>query len=141
MARRKKRSRIRKPGNHRQAPRPASWDCKRGTCRFCGSPIIEGGVQNNRKHWHQSCADVWIICNSATKARQFVFKRESGTCQECGCKSRKLTDFQVDHIVPLFEANGELRYYTSENMQLLCIECHRKKTAIDMDRFRAAKRS
>lgn len=139
MARRKKRSRTRKPGNHRQAPRPASWDCPRGICRFCGEAIIENGVQNNRKHWHQACADWWVIANSPTKARQHVFRREHGTCQGCTTKSISLKDFHVDHIVPLFEAEGELRYYGPENMQLLCHDCHREKTKADMIRFRLLK--
>lgn len=139
MARRKKRSRDRKPGNHRQAPRPASWDCPRGTCRFCGQSIIEGGVQNNRKHWHQACADRWKIMNSPTEARKFVFRREHGTCQGCSGKSLLMKDFHVDHIKPLFEAGGDLSYYGSENMQLLCHDCHKAKTKTDMDRFRTLK--
>lgn len=139
MARRKKRSRTRKPGDHRQAPRPASWDCPRGTCRFCGEPIIEGGVQNNRKHWHQACADRWKVMNSPTEARKLVFRREKGICQCCGFKSLTMKDFQVDHIKPLFEADGDPSYYESTNMQLLCHPCHKEKTKIDMVRYRGLK--
>lgn len=60
MARRKRKSKNRKDGGHRQAPRPASWNCPRGTCRFCGDDIIENGKQNKRKHWHQACADIQV---------------------------------------------------------------------------------
>lgn len=139
MARRKKRSRSRKPGNHRQAPRPASWDCKRGNCRFCGEPIIENGVQNNRKHWHQECADLWVIMNNPDKARRHVFLREKGTCQGCGFTSPLMKDFQNDHIKPLFEAEGDLSFYDPENMQLLCKDCHLEKTRSDMERYRGLK--
>lgn len=137
MPRRRKRSRNRKSGGHRQAPRPASWNCPRGYCRFCGEPIIEGGKQNNRKHWHQACADAWSIANNSTIARQHVFVREKGTCQGCGHQSLDKRDFHVDHIVPLFEANGDIRFYCEENMQLLCHDCHKGKTRADMERYRA----
>ncbi len=96
-------------------------------------------MQNMRKNWHQPCADIWVIANSATKARKFVFTREHGTCQgpDCSFKSLMMKDFHVDHIVPLFEAEGQLVYYTAANMQLLCHACHRTKTAEDMRRYRA----
>lgn len=141
MARRRKRSRTRKVGNHRQAPRPSSWDCPRGWCRFCGESIIEDGKQNKRKHWHQECADTWRVANNPSEARKHVFLREKGTCQECGCKSLNMKDFHVDHITPLFEANGEIYYYTEKNMQLLCHDCHAEKTKCDMIRFRELKGS
>lgn len=136
MARRRKRSRNRKEGNHRQAPRPSSWDCPRGTCRFCGEDIIEDGKQNRRKHWHQACADRWRVMNNPDEARRHVFLREKGTCEKCGKKSLHMKDFQVDHVKPLFEANGDLSYYGEENMQLLCYDCHLEKTKSDMIRYR-----
>lgn len=140
MARRRiKKSRNRKSGGHRQAPRPTTWDCPRGNCRFCGEPIVENGKQNNRKHWHQKCADIWKIANNPTDARKHMFLREQGKCETCEFTSIKMIDFQVDHIVPLFEANGKLVYYTETNMQLLCKSCHADKTKIDMIRYRATK--
>lgn len=77
--------------------------------------------------------------NNATQARKVIFRREKGACQCCGVKSLLLKDFQVDHIVPLFESGGELWYYGSENMQLLCVDCHKEKTRQDMIRFRLLK--
>lgn len=141
MARRRKKSRTRKVGNHRQAPRPSTWDVPRGNCRFCGEAIIENGKQNNRKRWHKPCADKWIVMNQPTEARKHVFNREHGTCQCCDLKSCDMKDFQVDHIKPLFEANGDLSFYGSDNMQLLCRECHKIKTKSDMIRFRSLKGS
>lgn len=139
MARRRKRSRNRKDGNHRQAPRPDTWDSPRGFCRFCGEAIIEDGKQNNRKRWHQECADQWVIMNQPSAARKHVFARESGICQICGNSSRLMSDFHVDHIKPLFLAEGDLSYYGAENMQLLCRPCHKIKTKSDMEVYRTKK--
>lgn len=139
MARRKKKSKsTRQETSHRKAPRPSTWNCSRGWCRFCGEKIIEDGKQNRRKHWHQPCADRWKIMNDPKLARHHVFIREKGTCQGegCGFRSPLMKDFQVDHVRPLFEAQGDLSYYGDENMQLLCISCHLKKTKEDMARFR-----
>lgn len=121
--------------NHRKPPRPDSWNVERGNCRFCGGPIVEHGKVNRRKHWHQSCADLWRIMNNPTVAKHHVFLRERGTCQGCGMISPLPADFDVDHIEPLFEAFGDPRYYEPENMQLLCKSCHRDKTKEDMQRY------
>lgn len=77
--------------------------------------------------------------NSPTEARKFVFRRERGTCQGCGFKSLTMKDFHVDHIKPLFEAQGDPSYYESTNMQLLCHDCHKDKTRADMVRYRGLK--
>lgn len=66
-----------------------------------------------------------------------MFLREKGTCQGCGEKHLDMRAFHVDHIVPLFEAKGDIFYYTEKNMQLLCHDCHKEKTNEDMKRFRA----
>ena len=141
MPRRRKRSRTRRITSHRQAPRPTSWDCPRGTCRFCGEPIIEDGKQNNRKHWHQPCADTWRLINNQSESKKAVFVREKGTCQGIGCSftSISIRDFDLDHIKPLMEAHGDLSYWKMGNLQLLCKVCHKEKTKEDMKRFRASK--
>lgn len=136
MRSRRKRSRTRKEGNHRQAPRPSSWDCPRGTCRFCGEDIIEDGKQNKRKHWHQACADTWRKINDPTESKKAVFLRERGNCQGCDFKSINIRDFDCDHIKPLIESDGDLTYWMMNNLQLLCKDCHKDKTKVDMIRLR-----
>lgn len=37
--------------------------------------------------------------------------------------------FEVDHIVPLYRAPREWRYFGLENLRLLCVPCHRSVTA------------
>lgn len=142
MPRRMKKSKSRrKTGNHRQAPRPTSWNCSRGYCRFCGEPIIEDGKQNNRKHWHQSCADTWRRMNNPSESKKIVFHRERGKCQGENCKysSLDIKDFDLDHIKPLIESNGDMTYWMLGNLQLLCKRCHKTKTAIDMERLKQAR--
>ena len=45
-------------------------------------------------------------------------------------------DFEADHIKPLYESFGDLAYFSTENVQLICTECHKKKTKGDLERWR-----
>lgn len=132
--------------SHRKPPKPKSWNCKRGTCRYCGEAIIEDGKQNNRKHWHTQCGELWSIMNNPSEARKFILKRDKKTCQECGRKhisnmlDPNYVDFDVDHVKPLFEAHGNHSYWQPENLILLCKPCHLVKTRTDMEKFRANKK-
>ena len=142
MARRVRKSKKKRSTNHRTPPRPSTWDLPRGNCRFCGNPIIENGVQNNRKRWcSPHCIKEWKLINQFSEARKAVFIRDEGKCQRDGCNftSLSLKDFQVDHIKPLFEARGNLDYWKLPNLQLLCKLCHKEKTKDDMNKFRETK--
>jgi hypothetical protein len=136
MPRRSRPKRTTKTVSHRVPPKPASWFCDRGTCRFCGEPIIENGKVNGRKHWHTPCALVWNVMNNPSEARLHVTRRENFTCEECGYHNVD-GRFEVDHIKPLFEAKGDPTYWQSPNLMLLCLDCHKIKTKADMIRFRA----
>ena len=125
--------------SHRKPPKPAAWNCKRGTCRFCGEDIIENGKQNTRKHWHQACANTWRIMNDPKTASRAVHRRDKYTCTSCGHHDRD-GSFDVDHIRPLFEAQGDLTFWQLPNLRLLCKECHKDKTREDMVRWRAQKK-
>ena len=124
---------------HRKPPKPASYDCARGTCRFCGDDIIEAGKINRRKHWHTACGELWRLMNNPADARDHVLKRDKRTCQGCGAKGRTVK-FEIDHKLPLFEANGDLGYWKPDNLVTLCRTCHVEKTRTDMSRYRAAKK-
>jgi 5-methylcytosine-specific restriction endonuclease McrA len=91
---------------------------------------------NGRKHWHEPCARTWVIMNNPGKARAHVLKRDRLTCQDCGVRGRRET-FDVDHVRPLFEADGDLSYWHPDNLRLLCQGCHHVKTQADMVRWRA----
>ena len=91
-----------------------------------------------RKHWHQACADIWVRMNNPVKMRKYVIVRDKFKCQECGYQGILLSEFEADHIKPLFEAHGDLSYYDSDNVETKCKPCHKKKTKADMELWRAA---
>ena len=69
-----------------------------------------------------------------TKAeRQAVYDKCNGHCAYCGCEI-KLSEMQVDHVVPLAHVEG-----TDElsNMLPACRSCNHYKGALTVDRFRA----
>jgi len=125
--------------NHRKPPKPIHWNVPRGQCRYCGEEIIENGKRNNRKHWHSKCVSIWNTMNNPTYARRAIHKRDKYTCVSCGYHDR-FGHFDVDHIKPLFEANGDPSYWQADNLRLLCSDCHKEKTREDMARFHEARR-
>lgn len=69
------------------------------------------------------------------RTRQRVVERDGGMCQECRRGGRTAIGREVDHIVPKAEAEKRgwprSRRDALANLQLLCTECHRAKTARD----------
>ena len=62
------------------------------------------------------------------KYRKALIDKQGGKCVECGDtpESHKL---HIDHIKPLADG-GEP--YNEQNLQILCVICHGKKTAKEM---------
>lgn len=60
--------------------------------------------------------------------REEVFKRDNYTCQDCGTKAKHIEDLECDHIIPISLGGAE---FDKDNLQTLCSECHKKKTAKD----------
>lgn len=101
------------------------------------------------------------MMNNPQQMRRFVFVRDRGICRSCGkdcyppdaisrqivideimhalhkgetalaMVKRRLGDWQVDHKEPLFLADGNIWYWSLENTQTLCPECHVIKTKED----------
>jgi 5-methylcytosine-specific restriction endonuclease McrA len=61
--------------------------------------------------------------------RYHVMKRDKGVCASCGVKA---SEWQADHIRPLYKSNGELEFFKLSNLQTLCTACHKAKTRADM---------
>lgn len=59
------------------------------------------------------------------KVRKFVIDRDQGLCQNCLLTGKYTPGKEVDHIIPKSEGGTD----SPDNLQLLCIPCHRKKTA------------
>lgn len=134
---------------HRRPQIPYS-DAPRGTCRWCGEPILhesgpKKGELNKRRRWHPSCVDTYNE-SDPRKARRVVRKRDRGHCAWCGLDTyalrRKIVGrgshgklrelgfkprkslWELDHIVPLIDGGG----HETTNLQTLCTPCHKIKT-------------
>lgn len=55
------------------------------------------------------------------EVRRAVFERDGGKCADCG----STFDLQYDHVIPVALGGAS----TVENLQLLCAECNRQKSA------------
>jgi len=74
--------------------------------------------------------------NDPTTMRRFILIRDKHTCQECNTRHVLVSEFEIDHIKPLYESYGDASYFSPDNAQLLCIGCHKKKTKVDLARWR-----
>lgn len=69
------------------------------------------------------------------KARMFLIQKLGLTCVICGLKSENPSFFDLDHITPERRKHRSgVRYRKSDlvKLQVLCPNCHRKKTLSDM---------
>ena len=60
------------------------------------------------------------------KYRQALLMRRGGVCDACGNAPLFDRELHVDHIKPIAEGGP---VYDEANLQILCIQCHGKKTA------------
>jgi 5-methylcytosine-specific restriction endonuclease McrA len=136
-------------------------DAPRGTCRWCGEPILHDsgekiGEPNRRRRWHPACVDVYNQ-SDPREARRLVRKRDRGRCAECRVDTHKIRRevagrgrakklrslgykirgslWELDHVVPLIDGGS----HELSNLQTLCTPCHKKKTAEEA-RCRAQRR-
>lgn len=117
---------------HRTPPKPPHYHtAPKGTCRWCNLPIIKNGKPNLRANWHPQCVQEYRLIYWPNVTRRAVYKRDKGKCAKCGHQcSKKYEDvWHLDHIVPLIESNGDLSHWKMENLQTLCQNCHKIKTA------------
>lgn len=59
------------------------------------------------------------------QAKRRILERDSFTCQSCGRLLSGRKDSRLDHVIPLCDGGG----HEDENLQSLCIHCHRDKSA------------
>lgn len=122
---------------------------------------------DRRRNWHPRCVEVYLIATSGQSARRAVFKRDAGRCAACGLDCHALEGqvwqawrnrdeaevarltalhprlfvnrsyWQADHIEPVWKSHGELSFFLLENLQTLCLLCHKAKTKRDTADARA----
>lgn len=116
--------------NHRQVIIPFS-EALRGDCRWCGFEIVDNGKRNNRKRWHQECVDKYNLL----RFPHSYMNRHFDCCAICKANGSEIPNrpgkygwsfspFDIDHVVPLIDGGS----FELENLQLLCWQCHLKKT-------------
>jgi len=125
----------------------------RGICRWCGEAILYGpgpkqGALDRRRRWHPACVDAYNESDPRLLRRR-VQKRDRGVCRSCGVDTRALARelrgpgrakrmralgfqprrslWELDHVVPLIEGGS----HDADNLQTLCVPCHRKKSAAE----------
>jgi hypothetical protein len=110
-----------------------------GYCRWCAKPIykVDGTLSLSRSWCGPRCVTEYLLRTDSKVMRQHVFFRDQGRCAACGIEHRNNnSDWEADHILPLFTAMGDSSYWEPENVQILCVDpCHRTKTASDRVKF------
>lgn len=66
------------------------------------------------------------------KARERVMQRDCGLCQPCARAGRATVAREVDHITPKAEGGTD----ADQNLQAICPDCHKAKTAEESRRAR-----
>lgn len=66
--------------------------------------------------------------------QRLLMEDQKDSCNECGCDvfMGKLSNADVDHIIPL-RLGGSCQI---SNLQILCVTCHRRKTALECKKIR-----
>lgn len=149
---------------HRKAPLPESMKrfTPKGQCRWCDKPIADPNGKPTKQNWHRECVTAFKLIHWPAVTRREVFERDRGVCARCrrdlvaerisrhpelsekmakGYTLHAGRDWQHDHIRPLVEANGDIRFWQLDNIQTLCTPCHVEKGKEDNARRRAAKRA
>ena len=126
----------------------------RRLCRQCGQEV----PPRRRTFCGDACVEQWKLKSDPSFLRSRVWKRDKGRCAQCGMNCRELekgleqlrkvlareglavvygslrkalkiqsrhTLWDADHVRPVVDGGGECGL---ENMQTLCLWCHRDKT-------------
>jgi 5-methylcytosine-specific restriction endonuclease McrA len=130
--------------SHRKPHKPIFYDQRvPGQCRYCGGEILDKkGQRSKRAMWHPACVAEYKLIHFPGDTRRAVFKRDKGKCAKCGVVTRYLRGaWDMDHIKPLIEAQGNLDYWRLPNLQTLCSPCHTAKTSAEATARAAARRA
>lgn len=123
---------------------PAKSRLENNQCPNCGLPESEWTRRTDYTCCSKKCTDEYyssfMVITSWTNLRHKIFKRDNCTCQKCGkepiaqifddgTKIHDDSQLIADHIIPI-AVGGE--QWDPDNIQTLCLECNKIKTANDM---------
>ena len=130
--------------DHRKPPKPPFYDTYiYGQCRYCGGEILDKkGQRSKRAYWHPACVEEYKLIHFPADIRRAVYKRDKGKCASCGTTNKYLRGaWDMDHIKPLVESQGDLSYWKLPNLQTLCKPCHITKTSAEATARAAARKA
>lgn len=61
------------------------------------------------------------------RARERILTRDGGLCQPCLHRGLVTVAREVDHVVPKARGGSD----ADDNLQAICVACHRAKTAVE----------
>lgn len=118
---------------------PSSWELRtpiknqkgpngRPLCTWCHKEVPIG-----RRTWCSGeCVDQYRMATDWQYLSRKVYERDKAICQSCGVDTKEIPykkwrrrAHDIDHIIPV-EHGGKS---VMENLQTLCVSCHRAKTA------------
>jgi len=102
------------------------------SCRGPGGRRICSGcdreVPKGRQNWcSDACVSRWVNRNPGPSLlRAMVFQRDRGVCAVCAQDCKHL-QWDADHVIPLHRGGSNC----IGNVQTLCVDCHREKSAAE----------
>lgn len=103
-------------------------------CVNCGKIITK---KRQRKYCNVDCYQEFEEKNYHSALRFRLMAEAGFICQKCGKQPKSRNDLILDHIKPIALGGAE---FDKDNLQILCIECNKIKTAEDMKKIAKARR-
>lgn len=101
---------------------------RKNLCPVCGKEKFEF-EKYRRVYCSKKCEERYSECFLFWQSFRDKFLDEHGLfCDKCK-KHGEYGEFQVDHIRAIINGGEE---FNKNNLQVLCLNCHKKKTKVDL---------
>lgn len=99
-------------------------DRRKGLCKWCWGKPTPSARQFYCSRYCQVSAEIY--CNpQGESSRIYLDWKQKGLCVRCSSDAER---GEIDHIKPIYQGGPSIGF---DNLQLLCHECHKIKTAED----------